>query len=383
MTPMTEEQQAIVDTVRDFVDREVIPLAPDLERRDAYPEAMVEGMRELGLFGLTVPEAYGGAGLDLVTYAMVVEELARGWMSLAGVLNTHVITAYLIATFGTDEQRQRFLPRLAAAELRAGFSMSEPQGGSDVQAVRTVAERQDDAYLVTGTKMWATNGARAGLVATLVRTDPGAEPPHRQLSCLLCEKGPGFTAGRAIDKLGYKGVETTELLFTGSRQPRANLLGGEEGRGFQQMMAGIEVGRINVAARAIGVARSAFEHAIRYARERQAFGRPIAEHQAIQFKLADMATQIEASRLLTHAAAQRKQRGERSDVEAGMAKLFSSEACQQVVLEAMRIFGGYGYATAYPIERLYRDAPLLIVGEGTNEIQRLIIARGLLARAAD
>ncbi len=377
------EQAAIVATVRAFVDREVIPHAAEFEHGDRFPEAMVEGMRELGLFGLTVPEPYGGAGLDLVTYALVVEELARGWMSLAGVLNTHVITAYLIATFGTDAQRQRFLPALAAGRLRAAFSMSEPQGGSDVQAVRTRAVRDGDAYVVDGTKMWATNGARAGLVATLVRTGTENDPPNRRLSCLLCEKGPGFEAGAPIAKLGYKGVETTELVFRGNRQPLANLLGSEEGRGFAQMMAGIEVGRINVAARGVGVARAALELAMAYARERQAFGRPIAEHQAIQFKLADMATQIEAARLLTLAAARRKQTGQRSDVEAGMAKLFSSEACHDVVLEAMRIFGGYGYSTAYPIERLYRDAPLLIVGEGTNEIQRLIIARGLLARAAD
>ncbi|HUY96742.1 MAG TPA: acyl-CoA dehydrogenase family protein [Verrucomicrobiae bacterium] len=379
----TEEQAAIVATVRDFVERDVIPVAHELEHRDEFPEAIVVGMRQLGLFGLTIAEQHGGAGLDLVTYARVVEELARGWMSLAGILNTHVITAYLIGEFGSEEQRRRFLPRMATGELRAGFSMSEAQGGSDVQAIRTRARREGDAYLVTGTKMWATNGARAQLVATLVRTSTDREPPHRQLSCLLCEKGEGFFAGRTIAKLGYKGVETTELIFEDSRQPAANLLGGEEGRGFSQMMAGIEVGRINVAARGVGVARAAFEHAIRYARERHAFGRPIAEHQAIQFKLADMATRIEAARLLTLAAAARKQTGQRSDVEAGMAKLFASEACQEVVLDAMRIFGGYGYSTEYPIERLYRDAPLLIVGEGTNEIQRLIIARGLLARDLD
>ncbi len=380
---VTDEQAAIVATVRDFVEREVIPTASELEREDVFPDAIVAGMRALGLFGLTIPEAYGGAGLDLVTYALVVEELARGWMSVAGILNTHVITAHLITAFGTAAQRQRFLPRLASAELRAGFSMSEPGGGSDVQAIRTRAERRGDAYVVNGTKMWATNGARAGLVATLVRTATDIEPSHRQLSCLLCEKGPGFEAGRSIGKLGYKGVETTELLFRDNRQPAHNLLGGEEGQGFRQMMSGIEVGRINVAARAVGVARAAFEHALRYARERRTFGRPIAEHQAIQFKLADMATKIEAARLLTHRAAARKQEGRRSDVAAGMAKLFASEACQEVVLEAMRIFGGYGYSTEYPIERLYRDAPLLIVGEGTNEIQRLIIARGLLAGADD
>ena len=379
---LSPEQREIVATVREWVEREVIPVAPQLEHDDVFPEGIVERMKELGFFGFAIPERYGGAGLDYVTYALVVEEISRGWMSVSGILNTHFIVAYLLATFGTEEQRQRFLPPMATGAIRAGFSMSEPGCGSDVQAVQTRARRDGDAYVIDGTKMWATNGERAQLVATLVRTDPQASPRHRQLSCILCEKGPGFRAGRAIEKLGYKGVETTELIFEGNRQPAANLLGGAEGEGFLQMMAAIEVGRINVAARGVGVARAAFEHAIRYAQERQAFGRPIAQHQAIQFKLADMATKIEAARLLTLRAAEQKDRGERADVEAGMAKLFATEACHEVVLEAMRVFGGYGYSKEYPMERLYRDAPLLLIGEGTNEIQRLVIARGLLRRHA-
>jgi len=379
---LSPEQREIVATVREFVEREIIPVAPRLEHDDIFPEEIVERMKQLGFFGFAIPERYGGVGLDYVTYALVVEEISRGWMSVSGILNTHFIVAYLLATFGTDEQRQRFLPPMATGAIRAGFSMSEPGCGSDVQALQTRARRDGEAYVVDGTKMWATNGERAQLVATLVRTDPAASPRHRQLSCILCEKGPGFRAGRAIEKLGYKGVETTELIFEGNRQPVANLLGGVEGEGFLQMMAAIEVGRINVAARGVGVARAAFEHAIRYAQERQAFGRPIAQHQAIQFKLADMATKIEAARLLTLRAAEQKDRGERADVEAGMAKLFATEACHEVVLEAMRIFGGYGYSKEYPVERLYRDAPLLLIGEGTNEIQRLVIARGLLQRYA-
>ncbi len=379
---LSPEQREIVATVREFVEREIIPVAPRLEHDDIFPDEIVERMKQLGFFGFAIPERYGGAGLDYVTYALVVEEISRGWMSVSGILNTHFIVAYLLATVGTEEQRRRFLPPMATGAIRAGFSMSEPGCGSDVQAVQTRARRDGDAYVIDGTKMWATNGERAQLVATLVRTDPDPAARHRGLSCILCEKGPGFRAGRAIEKLGYKGVETTELVFEGNRQPVANLLGGTEGQGFPQMMAAIEVGRINVAARGVGVARAAFEHAIRYAQERQDFGRPIAQHQAIQFKLADMATKIEAARLLTLRAAEQKDRGERADVEAGMAKLFATEACHEVVLEAMRIFGGYGYSKEYPVERLYRDAPLLLIGEGTNEIQRLVIARGLLQRYA-
>ncbi|HET9050731.1 MAG TPA: acyl-CoA dehydrogenase family protein [Candidatus Dormibacteraeota bacterium] len=375
------ERREIVRFVREFVEREIIPVAHDLEHDDVYPEHIVRQMKELGFFGFAIPERYGGAGLDMETYAAVCEEIARGWMSITGVINTHFIVAYLVEHFGTDEQRTRFLPAMATGEMHGGFSMSEPGCGSDVQAIRTRAVRDGDDYVINGTKMWATNGEHATVVATLVKTDPEARPAHRGMSCILAEKRhPGFTASRRIEKLGYKGVETTELVFEGNRQPAANLLGGVEGQGFKQMMAAIEVGRINVAARGVGVAQRAFELAIRYAQERQTFGKPIAEHQAIQFYLADMATKIEAARLLTRMAAQRKDSGERVDVEAGMAKLFATEMCLEVVTDAMRVHGGYGYSKEYLVEQLYRDAPLLIIGEGTSEIQKLIIARGLLQR---
>jgi alkylation response protein AidB-like acyl-CoA dehydrogenase len=375
------ERREIVRMVRDFVEREIIPVAHDLEHDDVYPERIVRQMKELGFFGFAIPEEFGGAGLDMETYAMVCEEIARGWMSITGVINTHFIVAYLIEHFGTDEQRGRFLPAMATGEMHGGFSMSEPGCGSDVQAIRTRAVRDGDDYVVDGTKMWATNGEHATVVATLVKTDPDARPAHRGMSCILAEKTyPGFTAGRKIEKLGYKGVETTELVFEGNRQPAANLLGGVEGLGFKQMMAAIEVGRINVAARGVGVAQRAFELSIRYAQERQTFGKPIAQHQAIQFYLADMATKIEAARLMTRMAAQRKDSGDRVDVEAGMAKLFATEVCMEVVTTAMRVHGGYGFSKEYLVEQLYRDAPLLIIGEGTSEIQKLIIARGLLER---
>ncbi|GAC1340444.1 MAG: acyl-CoA dehydrogenase family protein [Candidatus Dormibacteria bacterium] len=380
---LTDEQREIVAMVREFVEREIIPVAQRLEHDDEFPQAIVDKMRELGFFGFAISEEYGGAGLNFETYALVCEEIARGWMSVTGIINTHFIVSYLLENFGTDEQKQRFLPRMASGEVRAGFSMSEPNCGSDVQAIQTRAVREADAYVINGTKMWVTNGERAHLVATLVRTDPAASPRHRGMSCILAEKQyPGFTAGKRIEKLGYKGVETTELVFENNRQPASNLLGGVEGKGFAQMMAAIEVGRINVAARGVGVAQRAFELAIEYAQQRQSFGKPIAQHQAIQFKLADMATKIAAARLLTQMAARKKDAGERADVECGMAKLFSSETCFEVVGESMRVHGGYGYSKEYQIERLYRDAPLLIVGEGTSEIQRIIIAKGLLERYA-
>ncbi len=378
---MSPEQHEIVSTVRDFVDREIVPGAQQLDREDLYPSAIVERMKELGFFGFAIPVEYAGAGLSFETYAMCCEELARGWMSIAGIVNTHFIVAYLLQTFGTSEQKSRFLPLMATGELRCGFSMSEPDCGSDVQAIKSRARRDGSDYVINGTKMWATNGDRAGMVATLVKTDPAADPPYRGLSCILAEKHhPGFRAGRHIEKLGYKGVETTELVFEDNRQPVSNLLGGVEGEGFKQMMAAIEVGRVNVAARGVGVAQRAFDLAIDYAQKRHAFGVPIAEHQAIQFKLADMATKIAAARLLTLDAARRKDAGGRADVECGMAKLFATEVCMEVVNEAMRVHGGYGYAKEYEIERLYRDAPLLVIGEGTNEIQRMIIAKGLLRR---
>ena len=375
------ERKEIVALVRDFVEKEIIPVEHDLEHDDVYPDEIVRKMKELGFFGFAIPEEYGGAGLDMETYATICEEIARGWMSITGVINTHFLIAYLIEHFGTEEQKQRFLPKLATGEHHGGYSMSEPGCGSDVQGIRTRAVRDGGDYVINGTKMWATNGEHATVVATLVKTDPNAEPAHKGMSVILAEKTyPGFTASRKIDKLGYKGVETTELVFDGNRQPVTNLLGGVEGQGFKQMMAAIEVGRINVAARGVGVAQRAFELAIAYAQERQTFGRPIAQHEAIQFYLADMATKIEAARLMTRMAAQRKDSGERVDVEAGMAKLFATEVCMQVVTDSMRVHGGYGFSKEYLVEQLYRDAPLLIIGEGTSEIQKLIIARGLLER---
>ncbi|HEY6378259.1 MAG TPA: acyl-CoA dehydrogenase family protein [Candidatus Dormibacteraeota bacterium] len=378
---LSTEKQEIVDWVREFVDKEILPVAHDLEHDDVYPEEIVRRMKELGFFGFAIPEEYGGGGLDMETYAAICEEIARGWMSITGVINTHFIVAYLVQHFGTDEQRRRFLPRLATGEMHGGFSMSEPGCGSDVQAIRTRAVRGNGDYVINGTKMWATNGEHSTVVATLVKTDPEARPPHKGMACILAEKQyAGFTSSRKIEKLGYKGVETTELVFQDNRQPAANLLGGVEGRGFQQMMAAIEVGRINVAARGVGVSQRAFELAIAYAQERHTFGKPIAQHQAIQFYLAEMATKIEAARLLTRKAARLKDSGERVDVEAGMAKLFATEVCMEVVTTAMRVYGGYGFSKEFPIEQLYRDAPLLIIGEGTSEIQKLIIAKGLLER---
>jgi len=383
---LSEEQREVVSLVRQFTDEQIIPVASALERDDKFPDEIVAGLKELGLFGFTIPEQYGGLGLDLTTYALSVIELSRGWMSVSGIINTHFIVADMIMRDGTEQQKQRFLPRMATGEVRCSFSMTEPEAGSDVQAIRTRAVRDGDDYVVNGQKMWVTNGLRSGLVALLVKTDPEAKPAHKGMSCLLVEKQPGaskdggLTIPPQLGKLGYKGVETTELVFHDHRVPAANLLGEGEGHGFQQMMSGIEVGRVNVAARGVGVAQRAFELAIRYAQEREAFGKPIAKHQGIQFKLAEMATKIEASRLLMLSAARKKDAGERSDVEAGMAKLYASEICHEVVEDSFRIHGGYGYSKEYEIERLYRDAPLLLVGEGTSEIQKLIVARGMLAR---
>jgi alkylation response protein AidB-like acyl-CoA dehydrogenase len=385
---LTDEQREVVSLVRQFTDERIIPVASKLERDDTFPDDIVEGLKELGLFGFTIPERYGGLGLDLTTYALSVAELSRGWMSVSGIVNTHFIVADMIMRDGTDEQRERYLPQMATGEVRCAFSMTEPEAGSDVQAIRSRATRDGDDYVVNGQKMWVTNGLRSGIVALLVKTDPEARPAHRGMSCLLVEKTPGvsheggLTIPPQLQKLGYKGVETTELVFENHRVPAGNLLGGAEGQGFQQMMSGVEVGRVNVAARGVGVAERAFELAIRYAQEREAFGKPIAKHQGIQFKLAEMATKIEAARLLTISAARKKDAGERSDVEAGMAKLYASEICHEVVEESLRIHGGYGYSKEYEIERLYRDAPLLLIGEGTSEIQKLIVARGLLERHA-
>ena len=383
---LTDVQKEIVATVRDFVDRDVIPIANDLEHDDTYPAEIVQKMKDIGLFGIKIPEEYGGLGEPLTTYALVVVELARGWMALSGILNTHFITAWQIENYGTQQQKEKFLPRMATGEVRAALSMSEPHAGSDSQAIKCKAIRDGDVYRVTGTKMWVTNGLRSGIVSLMCKTDPSADPPRRGISVLLVEKEPeatklpGLEVSPNIDKLGYKGVETTELIFDGYEVPVENLLGGEEGQGFYQIMAGIEVGRVNVAARAVGVAQRAFEEAIRYAQERETFGKPIAQHQAIQFKLAEMATQIEAARLLMMNAAQKKDRGERTDLEAGMAKLFASEMAMFVTAEALRIHGGYGYSKEFTVERLYRDAPFFIIGEGTSEIQKQIIGRQLIER---
>jgi alkylation response protein AidB-like acyl-CoA dehydrogenase len=386
LVDLSDEQEMIVEAVRDFVQNEVYPVADELEHNDEFPEAIVEQLKEMGLFGLTVREEYGGAQMDLLTYALIVVELARGWMSLSGVLNTHFMACYLIDKFGTDEQKQRFLPRLATAEIRAALSMSEPGAGSDVQAITTKAVRDGDDYVVDGAKMWVTNGLRSGLVLLLCKTDTAAEPPYKGISLLLVEKEPGATEFEGIivppniPKMGYKGVETTELVFEGHRVPAANLLGGEEGRGFQQVLDGIEVGRVNVSARAVGVATRAFEEAIAYAQQRVAFGKPIAKHQAIQFMLAEMGTKLQAARLMLLSAARKKVSGQRSDLEAGMSKLYCAEACHQIVTDALRVHGGYGYSKEYTIERLYRDAPFLLIGEGTSEIQKMVIARELLER---
>ena len=373
-------QSQLLDTVRRFVEREVIPVASDYEHADEYPQPLVDRMKELGLFGATIAPEWGGLGLDYSTYALIVEELCRGWMSLSGVLNTHLMFAYVLQSFGTAEQRERYLPAMARGEHRAALCLTEPHAGSDTQRIKTTARRDGDHYVVNGSKMFITNARTATVFSTLVKTDPEADPPHRGMSLFAAEPGPGLTVGRDIGKLGYKGIETCEVTFEDFRVPAANLIGGEEGRGLQCVLSGLEVGRINIAARAVGVARAAFEDAIRYAQQRETFGKPIAEHQAIQLKLAEMGTKLEASRLLVRQAAAMKDRGERCDLEAGMAKLFASETCQEVTLEAMRILGGYGYTTEFRVERYYRDAPLMIIGEGTNEIQRLVIARALLKR---
>ncbi len=369
---------AIIETVRRFVANEVIPVASALEREDRFPAEIVAQMRDLGLFGVTIPEAYGGLGLDLLTYIGIIEELAYGWMSLTGIVNTHTMVATLLMAHGSEEQKQRWLPAMATGDRRGALSLSEPDAGSDTRNISCRAVRDGDEYVVNGTKAWVTNGERAGIVALAARTDEG-------ISAFIVEKEPGPRSGgisvaKNIGKLGYRGVETVEMAYADHRVPAANLVG-EAGRGLPQILGVLEVGRINIAARAVGVARAAFDAALAYAQQRATFGKPIAEHQAIQLKLADMATRLEAARLLTRNAAERKTAGLRCDVEAGMAKLFASETALELATEAMRIHGGVGYTTDLPVERYYRDAPLMVIGEGTNEIQRLVIARGLLARA--
>ncbi|MCV7424813.1 acyl-CoA dehydrogenase family protein [Mycobacterium yunnanensis] len=383
---LTDVQADIVAAVRDFVDRKVIPTAADLEHADAYPQEIVDDMAAMGLFGLMIPPEYGGLGESLLTYALCVEELARGWMSVSGVVNTHFIVAYMIRQHGTDDQKRRFLPRMATGEVRGAFSMSEPELGSDVAAIRTRGIRDaDGGYVITGQKMWLTNGGSSTLVAALVKTDEGADKPHRNLTAFLIEKPagfgevmPGLTIPGKIDKLGYKGIDTTELIFDGFHVDSANVLGEVPGHGFTHMMDGVEVGRVNVAARACGVGLRAFELAIRYAQQRSTFGKPIAEHQAVAFHLAEMATKIEAAHLMMVNAARLKDSGERNDVAAGMAKYLASEYCSEVTEQSFRIHGGYGYSKEYEIERLMRDAPFLLIGEGTSEIQKTIISKSLM-----
>src|SRR4051794_23778329 len=386
---LSDIQREILATVRSFVDKEIIPVAQELEHGDVYPQEIVDGLKELGIFGLTIPEEYGGLGESLLTYALVVEEIARGWMSVSGVINTHFIVAYMVIQHGTEEQKQRLLPRMATGEVRGAFSMSEPGLGSDVAGIRTKGRRDGDGYVIDGQKMWLTNGGSSTLVAALVRTDEGAEKAHQNLTTFLIEKPagfgevkPGLTIPGKIDKMGYKGVDTTELVFDGYQADAADILGGTPGRGFSQMMDGVEVGRVNVAARACGISIRAFELAIAYAQQRETFGKPIAQHQAIAFQLAEMATKVEAAHALMVKAARLKDSGERNDVEAGMAKLLASEYCAEVTTQSFRIHGGYGYSKEYEIERLMREAPFLLIGEGTSEIQKTIISRGLLKEYA-
>jgi len=371
----------VIDAVRRFVDRDVIPVASELEHADEYPHALVATMRELGLFGATIPVEHGGLGLSFVSYARLMAELSRGWMSLAGVINSHLIMAYIITHHGTDEQRKRFLPAMAAGEKRGGLALTEPHAGSDVQSIRTSAVRHGDNYVLKGSKMFITNARHGTMLAVAAKTDPKAKPAYAGISMFAVEKNErGPTVSRNIKKLGYKGVDTCEVLFEDLEVPAGNLIGGQEGQGFKQVMSALEVGRINVAARAVGVGQAAFENALRYSQQRTTFGKPICEHQAVQLLLADMGTRVEAARLMVQSAAEKKDAGERCDVEAGMAKLFASEACVKVTLDAMRVLGGYGYTAEFPVERFYRDAPLMIIGEGTSEIQALVIARGLLNR---
>ncbi len=388
---LTDDQTEILKAVRSFVEREILPVATELEHRDEYPTEIVEGLKELGLFGLMIPEEYGGLGESLLTYALAVEEIARGWMSVSGIINTHFIVAYMLLQHGTDEQKQKYLPRMATGEVRGAFSMSEPGCGSDVAAITTKAvlstdsTDEDPAYEITGQKMWLTNGGSANLVAVLVKTDEGADSVYRNMTTFLIEKEVGFgetaqgvTIPGKIEKMGYKGVDTTEMVLEGHRIGGEQILGGEPGRGFYQMMDGVEVGRVNVAARGCGVANRAFELGVAYAQQRETFGKKIAEHQAVLFRLAEMATKIEAAHQMMVKAARTKDKGERNDLEAGMAKYLASEYCSQVVEDSFRIHGGYGFSKEYEIERLYREAPMLLIGEGTADIQRMIIGRRLL-----
>ena len=387
---LTEDQREILKAVRTFVEEKILPVATELEHADEYPQEIVDGLRELGIFGLTIPEEYDGLGESLLTYALCVEEIARGWMSVSGVINTHFIVAYLLMKHGTEEQKRRYLPRMATGEVRGAFSMSEPGLGSDVSAIKTRAVREGEDWRIDGQKMWLTNGGTSNLVAVLVRTghedqQGGAESPYQSMTTFLVEKEPGFgetapglTIPGKIDKMGYKGVDTTEAIFEGYRTTSDQILGGQTGRGFYQMMDGVEVGRVNVAARACGIANRAFELAVAYAQQRETFGKPIAEHQAILFRIAEMATKVEAAHTMMVRAARLKDSGARMDVEAGMAKMLASEYCNEVVQDSFRIHGGYGYSKEYEIERLYRESAFMLIGEGTSDIQKMIIGRSLL-----
>ena len=376
LDPIAKE---VVNNVGVWVDKEVVPVASEVEHADEFPEPLVNGMAEMGLFAIKIPEQYGGLDLSFECYAGVCIELARGWMSLAGVLNTHVLVAWAINAYGTEEQKENYLRRMVEPEIRAALSITEPDAGSDAQAIKTQARRDGDDYLISGQKMWVTNGQRAGVYLVLTKTEMDTTPPHKGISAFLVDAGTeGFTVGRKLEKLGYKGVETTELSFENARVPALNILGGSEGSGFQHVMSALEVGPINVASRGVGVAQAAFEDSIHYAQQRTAFGKPIAQHQAQQLRLAEMATKIRAARLLTFDAARKKDAGQRTDLDAGMAKLYATEVAQEVVLEAMRIHGGVGYSNELPLERYYRDAPVMVIAEGTSDIQKLVIARNLL-----
>ncbi|MFS8499286.1 MAG: acyl-CoA dehydrogenase family protein [Micromonosporaceae bacterium] len=380
---LTPEQRAFRQVLREFVDERIRPVAREWEATDRYPTEIVEGMKELGLFGMTVPAEYGGLGLDMVSFALVFEEISRGWMGVAGILGSHSLSCWMINRHGTEEQKRRYLPELATGQRRTGIALTEPDAGSDLQGISTTARRDGDHYVVNGTKMWITNARHADPLPVLVKTDPTAQPAHRGMSVLLVEQGtPGFHVLRDLPKLGYKGTESCEVLLSDCRVPAANLLGGVEGRGLQQVLSALEIGRLNVAARAVGVAQAAYDEALAYARTRRAFGKPIGDFQAIQIKIADMAMKVQAARLLVYWAASRADAGHRVDAEAGIAKAFASEAAQECAILAMHVHGGYGYSKEFVVERLYRDAPLMSIGEGTNDIQRLVIARRLLAGEA-
>ena len=379
-----EARKQIVSLVRDFVKRDVEPIASTYDSEDIYPHELIPTMCELGLFGINIPTEYGGMGLDFTTFAMIFEELSKGWMSVSGIIGTHHILSYIISVYGTEEQKQRVLPKMATGEIRGGLALTEPEAGSDAQNISTTAVKDGEEYVINGRKMFISNGENGNAFALMAKTDPNSNPRHRGISCFILEKPTeGFKVGQHLDKLGYRGLDTCELIFDDCRVPVDNLIGGEEGRGFGQVMNGLETGRINVAARAVGVAQAALEASVSYSKKRSAFGKLISEHQAIQLKLAEMAAKVHAARLMVYDAASKKDSGERNDLETAMAKLFASEVCGEVAMEAMRVHGGVGYTKDLPVERYYRDAPLMIIGEGTNEIMKLVIARRLLEKYSD